>query len=159
MAAEKGNCLARKLKTSELRSEAYKQYCDHLARGDSKETWYFDHPELTLVHESMEKYIRDFPDELATIKKDIALRKGQAIWESIVQDSAKGINPKANVASLQMWMRNRFGWDRNTYRPDGHNEASIRAHEKLLEQIGQTQEHLESASNASSPAPSASTHE
>lgn len=109
--APKGNKNAVKLKTSELKEEAYRQYCAHLAKGKSKESWYFEHPEVELTWETMEKYIASSPIEFPTIKRKVAEIKGFAYWEDVVEKSAEGKN-KANTPSLQMLMRNKYGWDK-----------------------------------------------
>jgi len=117
MAAPKGNKNNQKLKTSDLKQEAYKQYCEHLAKGKSKRSWTFKHPELSLTWERMEKYIAD-EIELDPIQKELAMADGYLEWEKIAEDSAKGVNKDANTASLQMVMRNKFGWDKNEDRKD-----------------------------------------
>ena len=42
----------------------------------------------------------------------MAETKGYQRWEAIAEASATGENEKANTASLQMVMRNKFGWDK-----------------------------------------------
>lgn len=137
MVAPLGNKFRQVLKTEELRKEAYRQYCNHLAQGYHQDSWYFEHPELTLCSESMEKYIKEYPQELAPINKRVAKAKGLKIWEKVVEDSAKGDNEKANTASLQMLMRNKFGWDK----PEKDKQASdaeIRINLKeFAEELGQ----------------------
>lgn len=113
MVAPKGNNFAKKLKTPELKEEAYRQYCEHLAKGKSKRSWYFEHPELTMTWETMEKYIAQNKQDFEPIKKEIAESKGFAIWEEICELSAQGKN-KAVTPSLQMVMRNKFNWDKET---------------------------------------------
>ena len=61
--APKGNQLAVKLTTPELRKMAYDSYCAHFADGQSKETWCFEHPDLDLTSKTMDKYIRENPSE------------------------------------------------------------------------------------------------
>ena len=113
--APPGNDYNKKLSGPELRKEAYDQYCAHIASGKSKRSWVFKHPELTLPWETMEKYIKNENDFDPTQKK-IAEAEGFGSWEEIVSKSAKGTNTKANVASLQMVMRNKFGWDKDESR-------------------------------------------
>jgi hypothetical protein len=111
--APKGNKNALKLKTPDLKAEAYKQYCAHLAKGKSKKSWYFEHPDLELTAETMDKYIAENPIDFRPITKQIAEIKGFAHWEEIVEQSARGEN-EANTASLQMLMRNKYKWDKET---------------------------------------------
>lgn len=115
--APKGNQNNKKLTTSDLKRDAYEQYCAHLAKGKSKRSWTFKHPELMLTWETMEKYIANDP-EFDPIKKELALADGYLAWEQVAEDSAKGVNKDANTASLQMVMRNKFGWDKNEDRKD-----------------------------------------
>ena len=52
------------------------------------------------------------PLEFDPLKKKTAETKGFARWEQVCEDSATGDNPNACTPSLQMVMRNKFGWDR-----------------------------------------------
>lgn len=110
--SEPGNTNGVKLKDSEVRQEAYRQYCAHLAKGKSKRSFVFEHPELTCHWQTIESYMKD-TTEFNPIMKEVAICKGYAHWEQVVEDSATGINEKANTASLQMKMRNKFGWDKD----------------------------------------------
>ena len=74
MGAPEGNQNAVKLPTSELKQEAYRQFCQHLIEGWPKESWCFEHPDLSLTCETMEKYIEegneiDFPPILMKMAK------------------------------------------------------------------------------------------
>jgi hypothetical protein len=116
MAAAPGNAWARKLDTPELRQQAYQDYCEHIATGLSRDCWVFNHPDIDLTSETMERYIKDFgPEEFDLDKKRIACAKALKYWELAVHDSALGINKDASTASLQMIMRNKFGWDKRDH--------------------------------------------
>lgn len=106
-----GNKRGTKLKDPDVRQEAYKSYCEHLAKGKSKRSWFFEHPELTCTYQTMEDYIKD-EREFSPIHMQTAMSKGYARWEQIVEDGAEGINQNVNPACLQMVMRNKFGWDK-----------------------------------------------
>ncbi len=110
-AAPKGNQNSKKLKTHKLKQEAYNSYCAHLAKGKSKKSWYFIHPELTLTWQTMETYLASSSVDFDPIKKTIAESQGYQEWEEIAEKCAKGQN-KAVVPALQMVMRNKFGWDK-----------------------------------------------
>lgn len=122
--AMKGNTHAIKLNTMELKVEAYKQYCDWIAEGKSKESFVFDHPTLTLTHQTMERYIREFPNEFPAIHKLRAEARSLAHWESLGKQMMLGqIEGKIQPAIYQMFMRNKFKWDKeitvnNTYEPE-----------------------------------------
>lgn len=119
MPAPKGNKIAdkfKKLKELDLCQEAYKSYCDHLASGKMKESWYFDHPKLQMVWKTLQKHIREHPDVFPAVQAEIAYNKGYQKWEAVAAGSAEGEKKyeKANTASLQMIMRNKYGWDKKT---------------------------------------------
>jgi hypothetical protein len=136
----KGNQYAKKLTTPELRKAAYDSYCAHFADGQSRDTWCFEHPDLDLTAKTMDKYIRENPLEFPPSQLEKAHAKGQLIWERVVQESANGKNRKANTASLQMWMRNRFKWDRPDLRTECNDNTSAQAQDKLMNQLANQQQ-------------------
>jgi hypothetical protein len=91
-----------------LKTEAYRQFCEHIAQGKPKREWRFLHPKLSLTYKTMKKYLKnekDFPPMLM----EVAESRGFAVWEQVVIDAVLGKNKKS-AASLQMTMRNKFGW-------------------------------------------------
>lgn len=123
--AHPGNKHAQKLKTPELKKAAFDQYCEHLAKGKSKRSWCFVHPDLTLTWETMEKYIANDP-EFDPQKKKVAQIQGFYLWENIVEESAKGKQKDSNVPCLQMVMRNKFGWDKDTNQQKETSEPLVK---------------------------------
>jgi len=115
-----GNKNGLKLKDPSIRQLAYAQYCEHLAKGKSKKSWYFEHPEFRCTWETIEKYLDD-DIEFDPLHKKIAEAKGFAYWEGVVEDSATGKNKDANTASIQMLMRNKYAWDK----PSAIKEVSV----------------------------------
>ena len=112
MAAAPDNQNGIALKDPNIRQIAYKSYCDHIALGKSKDSWYFEHEDLTCTYKTFQKYIKN-EIEFPPIKREIAECKGYQKWESIAENSATGADKKkSNTASLQMVMRNKFGWDK-----------------------------------------------
>jgi hypothetical protein len=109
--APKGNKNAVKLTTLALKEQAYQQYCQWIASGRSKEGWTFKHPELSLTHKSMEKYIKEDPVVFPSINKELAEADSFANWETRGLDMISG-RSKAEPALYQMFMRNKFGWDK-----------------------------------------------
>ncbi len=127
-----------KLKDPEVRQLAYSQYCEHLSKGKSKKSWYFQHPELRCTWETMEKYLLN-EVEFDPTHKQIALAKGYGFWESVVEDSAIGKNDKANTASLQMLMRNKFGWDRDAEKKEAAGYECSKVFDSLMGQLNKYQ--------------------
>lgn len=121
MAAPKGHQInkgkknARKLKTDDQMQTVYKSYCDHLAAGKVKKSWYYDENGLTLTWETMEKYIQKEPNNFDPLKKATAFAKGMQHWERVLDKKADGQNKNADTATLQMLMRNKYGWDKEEH--------------------------------------------
>ncbi len=115
MAAPKGNNNAKKLKTLELKLEAYNQYCGWIALGNSKEAWTFKHPDLSLTSKTMEKYIRESEVDFPPIHKQMAEAESLKIWEERGLSMMLGQLEKCQPAIFQMFMRNKFGWDKESY--------------------------------------------
>ena len=115
MAAVKGNKNAVKLKTPELKKEAYRQYCAWIADGKNKESWYMEHPDLSLTYKTIEIYIREEPLEFPSIHKEVAECKSLAIFEEIGMKMMLGQIDKNSPAVYQMFMRNKFGWDKESH--------------------------------------------
>lgn len=111
------NTWGRSVKSPEERQVAYESFCAHIASGRFKESWYYVN-EATGSHwtvKSLERWIRD-TDEFPLEKLDTAQAQGFQYFEKILLDSASGKNTKANVATLQMLMRNKYGWDKQERR-------------------------------------------
>ena len=121
-----------KLKDSGVRQEAYKQYCEYLSSGRSKEGWVFEHPEFTCTHKTMEKYIIENPLEFPPLHKQIAESKSYKAWELRGTDMLDGKQEKCQPAIYQMFMRNKFGWDKESI-----DEVAECAADKILERLTQ----------------------
>lgn len=137
--ARPGNTCAVKLNSDELKRDAYAQYCAHIASGIPKKAWCFEHPELTLTWETMEKYIREEPGVFDPIHKKVSETKSLKYWFSILAASATGDNKDANTASLQIIMRNKFKWDMKDAQQDEDTSESAQAHNQLMKEISQQQ--------------------
>lgn len=112
--AQPGNQHAVKLKEPDTKAEAYRQYCEWIGKGNCKEAWVFEHPEMTLTHKTMEKYIKENPHDFPAIKKERAESKSYEHWIGLGKDMMTGQIPKCQPAIYQMFMRNKFGWDKES---------------------------------------------
>jgi len=112
MPAPYGNDNHKKLKTQELRDKVYKDYCDHIASGESQSSWYYDKDGILLTWQAMEEYITRV--EVDPSHKKIAYSKAQKIWEHKGIDMMIGKYEKCSPAIYQMFMRNKFSWDKRT---------------------------------------------
>lgn len=125
--APKKNKNGVKLKDSGVRQEAYRQYCEHIASGESKEAWVFEHPELTCTHKTMEKYIRENPIEFPPLHKEVSESKSYSHWTGLGKRMMLGQIEKCQPAIFQMFMRNKFDWDK-----DQTDEVAECAADKIL---------------------------
>lgn len=127
-----GNNYGTKLKEPDIRQEAYKQYCEWIAKGESKEAWTFQHGDLKCTHRTMEKYIRDHNLEFPTIHKEFAEAQSLQHWLSLGKQMMTGQIEKCQPAIYQMMMRNKFGWDKESI-----DEVAECAADKILERLTQ----------------------
>ncbi len=127
----KGNKCAQKLTTPELRQEAYRQYCDHLAHGYPKQAWCFEHPDLTLCWKTMERYIKDYADEFPLSQRTRAESKGLKWWIDEGKDMMR-TQDRCQPAIFQIMMRNIYGWDKETIEEKVDREAKEKT---MLEQL------------------------
>jgi len=115
VAGHPGNKNAVKLTTPELKREAYRQYCQHLIEGWPKEAWCFEHPDMSLTWETIEKYIEegdetDFPPILMKMAK----AKRYKYWFGEGKTLMKGGYQNGSPVVWQTIMRNMFKeqkWD------------------------------------------------
>jgi hypothetical protein len=131
MAAPFGNKNNTKLKTPELKKEAYRQYCAWVALGNFKKAWCFDHPDIQLTYKSIQNYMRDDPVNFPPSQLEVADAKNLAIWIE------RGIEmmmsqERCQPAIYQMMMRNIHGWDKDT--PE-EKEAKARDQRNTLKEL------------------------
>lgn len=113
MPAHKGNKTATKLKKPDVRQEAYRQYCDHIASGLPKEAFFFDHPEHSLCWKTMERYIVENSKEFPSFLMEKARAARYKHWLGEGQKLMRG-DYKGAPTVWQTCMRNIFkdiGWD------------------------------------------------
>ncbi len=127
-----GNQYGVALKDPIIRQKAYQSFCDHLALGKSVKSWFYEDDDNLCCWETMLSYIQKFPMEFQPIKKKISEIKGFHRWESVVEASAEGKNKDASTASLQMLMRNKYGWDKEQQESAPPKESEFTAgHEAM----------------------------
>lgn len=111
----KSNCRFTKLKEYGLLEEAYASYCKHLAAGNSRASWYFEHPKVKVAYEAFESYFEKYPDEFDEMERKVAWSKGYRLWETKFDIASEKPGKETNPAVLQMVMRNKYKWDSNKY--------------------------------------------
>jgi len=130
--APKGNRNAVKFKDPQIGKEAYRQYCEWISLGNSKEAWSFIHPTLTCTYKTMEKYIAENPIDFPPLHKEIAEAKSYEYWLNLGFKMMTGQMEKCQPAIYQMFMRNKFGWDK-----DNMKEVAQCAADKILNAINE----------------------
>lgn len=150
--AHPGNKYGVKLKDCDIRQEAFRQYCQHLALGYPKESFFFDHPSSSVCWKTMERYIAESPAEFPPYLIEKAKAARYKHWFNEGQILMKGGYKFGSPVVWQTIMRNMFkdvGWDRLD---EKDKENAERAIDPRLENISKQ---LEEARKAlvSSPAP------
>jgi hypothetical protein len=124
--------------TTQFRDNAYRGFCQHIATGKAVESYVHAEGGAVASYRTILKWMQDertFPPEY----KVIATSMGLGFWENVVAESALGINTKANVASLQMLMRNKYGWDRRDDERKTAEPEILASYEKLMVQLTKRQ--------------------
>lgn len=124
------------LETSDARRAMCLAFCEHLARGYSKDA--FPHMGWPSVKHYMEKYPEDFPQEMV----EQAQRLHQLYWETV---GNAGVNGKIQGFSAATWimaMKNKFGWadktDQNVNLNTSIAERMHKAEARLKNDRGRT---------------------
>lgn len=138
MGAPFGNKFGVKLKKPDVRQEAYQQYCDHIASGYPKEAFFFKHPTHSVTWATMERYIRDNPDEFSSLLMAEAKAKRYKYWFEVGKDITIGRIKRNSPVTWANIMRNSFkeyGWDQEVNKIHEVPEEFISASDKISQQI------------------------
>lgn len=128
--AQPANNNGTKLKDPDIRQLAYQKYCEWIGSGESKEAFTFEHEKLTCCFKTIEKYMRDNPLEFPPIHMNVAQAKSFEVWTKRGLDMMLGRVEKCQPAIFQMFMRNKFGWDKESV-----DEVAQCAADKILERL------------------------
>ena len=113
MPAPHGNDYSKKLKTKEDKEKVYKDYCNWISSGKSHKAWRYNKEGLTITWGTIERYLRE-DEDLDPIHKEVAIAESLAVWEQIGVDMITGKVQHCSPAIYQMFMRNKFGWDKDS---------------------------------------------
>lgn len=126
--ALQGNQNGLKLKDEEVRKEAYRQYCEHIASGYPKQAFFFSHPTLSVCWKTMDKYIADNPEEFPIFLMEQAKSRRYLYWLGEGKNLMQGHYKNGSPVVWQTIMRNIFkdeGWDQNM-QITNHHETDAR---------------------------------
>jgi hypothetical protein len=105
MSAPEGNNYNMKWKTPEERKAACESVCKHLEQGLSQNCF----PDADW--DTVERYMKEFPQDFPSEKIKEARRKGRMLWEGMGRDGAFGKVPNFNATSWIFNMKNRYKED------------------------------------------------
>ncbi len=121
-----GNKRGVKLKDADVRQEAYRQYCAHIASGLPKEAFFFDHPTHSVSWDTMERYIKENPNEFPSIKMQQAKSARYKVWMEHGNQLMRGRYKGGSPTVWTVIMRNIFkdiGWDREQISQDNQTHV------------------------------------
>jgi len=104
MSAPKDNNYAMKWKTKKERVSACNAVRKHLESGLSQDCF------IDADWDTVERYIKDFPEDFPTEKIAASKRKGRKFWEILGIKGATGVQANFNAASWIFTMKNKYGW-------------------------------------------------
>lgn len=106
------NLKSKRFTTSEDRQEAYLALCEHIRKGQPVDSFHFAKDGKKLSGPRILDWVDERPHEFEYELFQANFAEGYAHWLNIVDSSALGKNQYANTASIQMRMRNTYGWEK-----------------------------------------------
>lgn len=140
--AMKNNRNGIKLKTDDIRQEAFKQYLDHLSRGYPKEAFFFDHKTHSVCWKTMERYIQENPAEFPPHLIERAKSARYKHWLDKGITLMEGGFRNGSPVVWQTIMRNIFraeGWDREQIAQDSKTHVQKLAESIRSETLSETE--------------------
>lgn len=107
MPAPEGNNFRMKWKTAAERQAACDEFCAHIASGLSQECF------PGADWDTVQRYIKDFPEDFPSEKIEEAKRKQRQFWEIVGREGATGKTQGFNATAWIFNMKNRFRADWN----------------------------------------------
>lgn len=110
------NNFAKKYKSSIQRRKLCMAYCNHIASGYSKESF------ADCNTKTIERYIKEYPNDFPTNEIEKAKRFGRLFWE---KTGIEGMLGKIKGFNAKVWsfnFKNRYGWQEN---PEQVNDEKI----------------------------------
>lgn len=141
MGGEIGNKFAIKLKDPAIRQKAYKSYCAFIAGGKPKEAWHYNDGEHSVCWKTMDRYIKENPEEFPSLLMQEAKAKRYMVWLEKGEKLMEGKFKNGSPVVWQTIMRNIFreiGWDKEDAKHQS-DPAAIEAAARLMTQIAHAQ--------------------
>jgi hypothetical protein len=137
----KGNSNGTKLKEPDVRQEAYRQYCKHIAEGWPRDAFFFDHPTHSVCWQTMEKYLEDTTEFNPQLLKRAQAARYQH-WMKKGINLMEGQYKNGSPVVWQTIMRNIFrkqGWDNFKTHEEEVNRPNEQHFSKLMGQVNEAQ--------------------
>lgn len=131
------------LKSTDVRQEAYRQYCAHLAAGYPKEAFFFDHPEHSCCFKTIERYIRESPGEFPPILRERAYALRYKFWLDKGRALIDGTIRYGSPVVWQTMMRNMFrdlAWDVIDTKQSYYTEEQRQTIDRLFAELSKLRE-------------------
>lgn len=99
-----GNQNKMKWKTPEERQSICNEICEHLKKGYSQDSF------PAADWDTVERYIKDFPEDFDNNKIKESLREGRKLMETLGIQGTAGKLKGFNAKSWEFIMQNKYGW-------------------------------------------------
>ena len=162
MADQTGNKYGTKLKDPEVRQEAYRQFCAHVATGKPIQSFFFKHPEYSVSYKTMLRYIKESPEEFPSLLMEEAqAKKLDYFWEQgimIMQGRLKHGSPVVWQTFMRNIYRNtELAWDRQELEVQGQTADFTAGFKNVIETICQAQKLVQAPEPVIQKVPEAAT--
>jgi len=100
---------------AEQKQKAYESLCEHIGNGFSQDAWHYEDESdknLTITFRTMYNYMKNEPEAFLPSKMQVAEAKSRRFFEDIGIRMMLGQIDKCQPAIFQIFMRNKFGWDK-----------------------------------------------
>lgn len=98
----------------ELGSRVCRALLEHLSEGHSSKSFYFITEGFRISYSSLSPYMKNHEDLFPPEEIQFAETQGHKKWEKIVFDAALGKYQGHSAPLIQMIMRNKYDWDKDT---------------------------------------------
>lgn len=135
-----GNNYGLAIKDPETRQEAYRAYCKHIAEGYPREAFSFKHSKEPCCWKTIDRYIKDNPNEFPPLLMEEAKAERYKHWFSEGKALMRGIYKHGSPVVWQTIMRNIFkdvGWDQ--FDTQERNPEQTQQFKSIMDTLSQRQ--------------------
>lgn len=122
------------LKTQKIKDKIYKDYCDHIASGYPEASWSYNKDGIEITYQGLEYYIKHDPS-INKIHKKIATAKALKKYIDLGLRLMEGKIKGSQASIYQVFMRNLFGWDKDSEKEGAAKGAFNRWYEEQINKL------------------------